>query len=76
MIRDGLTRFRDVIEVTAGGGNGTDHSATYPVALAEWLIKLLCPVGGIVLDPFAGLGTTALAALRTGDAAFLRISRC
>lgn len=65
-IRDGLARCRDVIEVAAGGGNGTDHPATYPVALAEWLIKLLSPLGGVVLDPFGGSGSTALAALRTG----------
>jgi hypothetical protein len=28
----------------------------------RWLIKLVCPKGGLVLDPFAGTGTTGLAA--------------
>lgn len=38
------------------------HFATYPPALIEPCIKAGCPEGGIVLDPFAGSGTTALVA--------------
>lgn len=42
------------------------HFATMPPALAERCIKAGCPVGGIVLDPFAGAGTTGLVADRLG----------
>jgi hypothetical protein len=42
------------------------HPAPFPVALAERLIKLFSFVGDMVLDPFAGTGTTALAALACG----------
>lgn len=38
------------------------HSTVKPVELMRWLVRLLCPVGGVVLDPFAGTGTTAIAA--------------
>ena len=40
------------------------HFATYPEALCETPIKAGCPVGGIVLDPFFGAGTTGLVALK------------
>jgi DNA modification methylase len=40
------------------------HFATFPPALAERCIKAGCPVGGTVLDPFGGAGTTGLVADR------------
>lgn len=42
------------------------HFATYPEALCETPIKAGCPVGGIVLDPFFGAGTTGLVAKKQG----------
>ncbi len=39
------------------------HSATFPVDLPAWFIKLLTSEGDIVLDPFVGSGTTGLASL-------------
>ncbi len=42
------------------------HPAPYPVALAERLIRMFSFAGDIVLDPFSGTGTTALAALVSG----------
>jgi DNA modification methylase len=30
-----------------------------PLDLMAWLVRLVCPQGGLVLDPFAGSGTTA-----------------
>ena len=39
------------------------HSAAFPVGLPEWFIKLLTDEGDLVLDPFMGSGTTALAAI-------------
>jgi DNA modification methylase len=38
------------------------HSATFPVALPEWFIKLFTATDDLVLDPFIGSGTTAVAA--------------
>jgi len=40
------------------------HFATFPPELAERCIKAGCPKGGLVLDPFGGAGTTAMAANR------------
>lgn len=42
------------------------HFATFPPELAERCILAGCPVGGTVLDPFGGAGTTALVAERHG----------
>jgi len=40
------------------------HFAVYPEELCETPIKAGCPVGGIVLDPFFGAGTTGVVALK------------
>lgn len=40
------------------------HFATFPTALIEPCIRAGCPVGGTVLDPFGGAGTTGLVADR------------
>jgi len=42
------------------------HQAPYPIVLAERLIKMFSFAGDTILDPFAGSGTTAIAALNTG----------
>lgn len=42
------------------------HPAAFPVALPRFFIQLLSPVGGLVLDPFAGSGSTGVAALESG----------
>jgi DNA modification methylase len=42
------------------------HFATFPPRLAETCIKAGCPVGGVVLDPFSGAGTTGLVAAKLG----------
>ncbi len=43
-----------------------DHPTVKPVALMRWLVKLVCPEGGLILDPFAGSGSTGVAAVREG----------
>jgi DNA modification methylase len=48
-----------------------DHHAMMPAALAERCIQIGSPVGATVLDPFAGLGTVGLAAIRNGRHATL-----
>jgi DNA modification methylase len=42
------------------------HFATFPITLAERMVLAGCPEGGVVLDPFAGAGTTGLACLKHG----------
>ncbi|EJG0970762.1 site-specific DNA-methyltransferase [Vibrio parahaemolyticus] len=41
-----------------------DHEAQFPIELAEKVIRLLTESGDVVLDPFMGSGTTAIAAIK------------
>jgi site-specific DNA-methyltransferase (adenine-specific) len=43
-----------------------DHPAKFPKLLAKRVIRLFSAKGSIVLDPFAGSGTTCVAAIETG----------
>src|SRR5699024_3878022 len=47
-------------------GTKIQHNTVKPLALMEWLVSLIVPPGGTVLDPFAGSGTTLQAALNKG----------
>lgn len=51
---------------TAERGEGNTHPTVKPVDLMRWLVRLVTPPGGTVLDPFLGSGTTAVAARREG----------
>ncbi len=42
------------------------HGAGTPFELCDWWTRYLVPPGGLSLDPFAGAGTTGVAALRRG----------
>ncbi len=42
------------------------HPTVKPVALMKYLIRIVVPKGGVVLDPFLGSGTTAVAAIEEG----------
>lgn len=46
--------------------NGSEHPTVKPVGLIRHLIRHITPPGGVVLDPFAGTGTTAVAAQAEG----------
>lgn len=48
------------------GGLLTHHATVKPVALMRHLVRLVTPPGGVVLDPFLGSGTTAVAAILEG----------
>ena len=66
----GVSRCRDWVLVPAGASAArtvdVDHPAPYPHKLAAWCIRLLCPPGGTVLDPFSGSGSTGVAAIQEG----------
>lgn len=49
---------------TSGARN--HHPTVKPVALMQWLIRLVTVPGQVVLDPFGGSGTTGVAAVREG----------
>lgn len=55
-------------------GRGNYHASPKPIALMRWLVRLVTPPGGLVLDPFAGSGTTGAAAMLEG-ARFLGVER-
>jgi len=42
------------------------HPTQKPLKLMEYLVKLVTPPGGLVLDPFAGSGTTCIACKKLG----------
>ena len=44
----------------------TTHPTVKPIDLMQWLVRLVTPPHGTVLDPFAGSGTTGEAAVREG----------
>ncbi|MBB4264627.1 DNA methyltransferase [Roseospira visakhapatnamensis] len=46
--------------------HGVAHTAAMPEGLAAFFVQAACPEGGVVLDPFAGSGTTVVVAKRYG----------
>jgi site-specific DNA-methyltransferase (adenine-specific) len=56
----------DVWEMPPESASRVGHPAPFPIALPERLIHMNTYVGDLVLDPFMGSGTTAIAAVRTG----------
>ena len=50
---------------------GSKHPTVKPIDLMQYLVRLVTPKGGLVLDPFGGTGTTGEAAFREGMAAIL-----
>ena len=57
---DGKLR-RDVLAFKATPSKNRKHPAEKPIELLQELIEAVCPPGGIVLDPFLGSGSTAVA---------------
>jgi site-specific DNA-methyltransferase (adenine-specific) len=59
------------------------HPTVKPLSLMRWLVRLVTPPGGVVLDPFTGSGTTGMAAVMEGfafigveqDAEYIEIAR-
>lgn len=61
------SRCKNVLSLSTTEQSGQyAHPAKYPVKLADWIMRINTPDGGTVLDPFAGSGTTAVAAQANG----------
>ena len=63
---DGTRRQRSVINASMARGAARIHPTEKPVALLRDLIHYSAPVGGLVVDPFAGSGSTLVAARELG----------
>lgn len=57
---------RDMIETSVAAIKGNKHPAIYPVEVVEEFLHLLTPPGALVLDPFMGSGSTAVACKKLG----------
>lgn len=68
---------RSALQPSMNGGDGNpfnrgvvpranNHPCVKPIALMRWITRLVTPPAGIVLDPFAGSGTTGIAARAEG----------
>ncbi|MHB1503411.1 MAG: DNA-methyltransferase [Acidimicrobiales bacterium] len=63
---DFMENTLDVWEIPAESATRVGHPAPFPIELPARLIELYTYRGDLVLDPFAGSGTTAVAAVRSG----------
>ena len=63
-------RARSVLSISPSPYTGA-HFATMPPDLADWCIRAGSAVGDLILDPFAGAGTTGVAADRLSRNAVL-----
>ena len=80
---DFLEGTTDVWEIPPESATRVGHPAPFPVELPERLIHLYTYVGDLVLDPFIGSGSTAVAAVRAGrhfvgydlDPAYVELAR-
>lgn len=69
--------------LVADSGRANTHPTVKPVALMRWLVRLVTPPGGLVLDPFCGSGSTGVACVHEGvrflglelDAGYAEIAR-
>lgn len=65
--KDEMQRWQRSVWTDIRGSSTRDgHPAPYPAALAERLIRLFSFAGDTVVDPFAGTGSTMIAAIRAG----------
>lgn len=62
----GASRFFYIAKADRADRDGSQHPTVKPTDLMVWLIRLVTPPGGLVLDPFLGSGPTAWAAREYG----------
>lgn len=64
--KDGSAGLTPYAGAGRSGGGRNPHPTVKPVNLMRWLVWLVTPPGGVVLDPFLGSGTTGMAAVVDG----------
>lgn len=62
----GASRFFYCAKSKRERGEDNNHPTVKPIALLEYLIRLVTPPNGLVLDPFSGSGSTGVAAVSLG----------
>jgi len=80
---DGIQPITQQNKLQSADNKGNNHPTVKPQQLMEYLIKLVTPAGGKVLDPFNGSGSTGMAAVKLGhhytgidlDEKYIEISR-
>ncbi len=66
-----IARFFYSAKADAEDRVASRHPTVKPLSLMEWLVKLVTPQGATVIDPFAGTGSTGIAAAKSGRNAVL-----
>lgn len=64
--RRDIVRINPVVKINSKGENVVGHSAPFPEAIPEMACRYFAGIGDVVLDPFMGSGTTAVACVKTG----------
>jgi len=68
----GCDQLEACVSLIFSRGSGTPkaranrHPTVKPIDLMRWIVRLVVPPGGVVLDPFAGSGSTGIAAVLEG----------
>jgi site-specific DNA-methyltransferase (adenine-specific) len=60
------SRFFYTAKASRSDRDGSTHPTVKPTDLMQYLCRLVTPPGGLVLDPFAGSGSTGKAAVKEG----------
>lgn len=68
---DGGPRLQRSVIFARSEHGRAEHPTQKPIAIVEPLLRYACPPGGLVLDCFAGSGTTGIVAKRSGMSAVL-----
>lgn len=65
--------WSDIFPITRTEENKREYPTQKPIKLLERIILSSCPIGGKVLDPFGGSGTTLLASIKTNIPGYVKI---
>jgi len=65
-VSDGRTKTNNSPRLRDATERKNTHPTVKPISLMQWLVRLITPPGGIVLDPFTGSGSTGCAAMKEG----------
>jgi len=66
MVGASAAKAKAEMDTSGTAGNQNFHPTVKPIKLMEYLVKMITPPNGLVLDPFAGSGSTGVAAVALG----------